>query len=376
MHSLSDLHHAAKEILAAAFLELFPTAKMIGGGHDTVTFYYEFFFDEDKAQLFKEKELITLEDQMRLIVHQNRPFTFAEMMRENAENFFTHIRQEERAFEIAGMEDNVVPLFKMGEFADVCPAIELTSTGSVKHLKLLSYQLLDPSTLRIEGTACYEKDQLKEFLKKYKDAKKRDPMILGPSLGLFDRIGEHLVFLPKGEVLVAGLIEKWREMHKQLGFGFLHVFDMHDPQAIHYAVFEREGKKLPLKLASIGPADRDLATIFCRESDLLEELISSLQFIEKVIKIFGFETKIYLVGSKRKEEVLLKEALTKSGLSFIEERGARGKIEFALLDLMGREFRGPKLMLEREKETLFICRSLIGSFTKWTAMMVEGVKRV
>ncbi len=177
------------------------------------------------------------------------------------------------------------------------------------------------------------------------------------------------IFLSNGEPLLKSLLDKWRDMHAQMGFQFIHCFSPHDPVELHRLVFRNERLKSPARLASFGPSDCDLASIFCKKGSLVDEIISSLHFLEQTIKIFGFETRVYLVAiAGSSERGTLTEALKQKKMAFEEESSSSGsRIEFRLFD----EGKNPHIVLEEGADVNWIRRSLFGSIENWVELMVK-----
>jgi len=380
--TLYPLRHTVKEILAAAVLDVFPGTQLLGGHVSEKGFEYRFLFSEGVIQRFGERELARIEDQMRLIAYENRPITKLEMMRENAQHFFEHLGQLERADQIGETPDNIVEIFKMEAFHDFCEGPFLTEATAASSFKLLHSEFIK-NELCIEGTAFHDKESLKDYLKRYKDAKKRDAHLLAPRLGLLDRFEEEWVFLPKGEALRKSLIDQWRDMHAKMGFQFVHAsLTFNDPLEFHEWVFKREKPSLPYRLAQICEEAYDVETIFCKEKDLIGEITSSLQFIEQTIKIFGFERRVYLRSSKKdnkKNFAALLEALKQSEIPFLaenhpaEEEPSESLIDFRLVNVYGVGLKGPYIAVDADKHR--IVRSLFGSMEQWILLLIEQSNR-
>lgn len=74
---------------------------------------------------------------------------------------------------------------------------------------------------RIYGTAFVSKYELAEYLRRIKEAKKRDRRRLGRQLDLFDVFDEgpgFPFFFPKGMILRNTLENYWREIHRKNGY--------------------------------------------------------------------------------------------------------------------------------------------------------------
>lgn len=397
--SIYNLRQAAQEILAAAVLEVFPGTQLLGGETSDIGFHYDFAFSPLILEKMSEKELIRIEDQMRLIVFEKRAITSMDMMRENAQDFFDHLGQPHRADQIGDLPFNVVKIFKMGSFHDACLSSFPTDSSCLTAFKLLGSECSE-NVIRISGTAFFDKESLKNYIKRFKEAKKTDPLHLSAQLELFIPDKEGRVYLPKGEILRRSLIEQWREMHTKMGFQFIHA-KRGDARQLQAQVFQCLRPPLPFRLAQIVDEEVDQVSIFCNESNLLQELISSLQFIDQTIKIFGFERRLYLLSflkeKKRKNftsratdvehedqkkkmsnSLLLAEAVKQSGIPLctdetMDEGQREERIEFRLLDRYGQGWKGPYVSLDSEKPIVY--RSLFGSIDRWVVFMVEQLKR-
>lgn len=148
----------------------------------------------------------------------------------------------------------------------------------------------------------------------------------------------------------------------------------------------------------------DFAHIFCALSDLEKELISSLQFIDKSIKMFGFEYYWQFVGrghhfagSVRRWEIgtaSIKAAFQHCGFTYncdSQEGELAGPIaEARLIDRFGREWKGPTVRIEIEAaERLklkyqgadgkthapwMVARSLFGNLERFVALLIEHTR--
>ncbi|MCC5831868.1 MAG: hypothetical protein JJU12_02355 [Chlamydiales bacterium] len=336
---LNSLRHAAKEILAVAAIELFPGIRLIDGDIDEVGFHYTFFFPKEILTEFSERELRHLEERMIQIAHEKRPIKGLEMMRENAAVYLQHLGQPERADEALVQEANILSLIQIGEFRDLCPAPYPADTGEIKAFKLQRFESLGGNAVKVYGTAFFDKQELKKFLKQYKEAVKRDPLIIGPKEGYFLPFEGEWVYLEKGVRLLENLKDLWLKEHA--GFRQIAFPDSLDPHTVHSAFPEIN------KIASLSLFKGDLVTIRCADSDELEEArISSLQFMEKVFKIFPFDRRVRPAPQKNPEG-----------------------IAFCICDGYGRERTLSYIELERKKNVLH--RSLFYSTQTWVALIVE-----
>ena len=109
-----------------------------------------------------------------------------------------------------------------------CAGPHLDNTKYVKAIKLTSLagaywrgSEQNKMLTRIYGTCFPDKEQLKEYLDRIEEAKKRDHRKLGKELGIFTIMEEgpgFPFFLPKGMVLKNILIDYWRRLHDREGY--------------------------------------------------------------------------------------------------------------------------------------------------------------
>jgi hypothetical protein len=336
---LAFLRHAAKEILAVAALELFPGTRLIEAGVDEIGFHYTFLFPKEILTIFSENELHHIEDRMIQIVHEKRPIRELEMMRENAATYLEHLGQPERAETALAYPANIISLIEIGEFRDFCPSPYPKHTGEIRIFKLQGFESAEAGIITIYGTAFFDRKELKLFLKQYKEAAKRDPLVIGPKEGYFFPYEGEWVYLDKGVRLLGKLRDLWEEEHAS--FERIAIPDSLDPQTVHSSLPDKK------KIASLSLFRGDYVTIRCASLKELEEArISSLHFIEKVIKLFPFDRRVRPV---EKEDPV--------------------GTHFLVCDGYGRERTLSYVGVERKKNVLH--RSIFYSPQVWVALLVE-----
>lgn len=214
--------HTASHILAQAVKRLYPTAKLAIGPAIENGFYYDF----DVETPFAATDFQAIEKEMKKICEANFPLERFEMPREEAIKYMRDNGEPYKVELIEDLpEDAVISFYKQGEFVDLCAGPHLSSTGMVKHFKLLSsagaYWRGDEKRAmlsRIYGTAFDKKSELDEHLVRLEEAKKRDHNKLGRELELFttsDLIGQGLpILLPKGARVVQ-LLQRFVEDEEQ-----------------------------------------------------------------------------------------------------------------------------------------------------------------
>lgn len=342
------------ELLGYVVWRLFPDVQLVGGGVNSLGFYYDFVF---RQPLTKETlELVDVE--LYRFIKEDHPVRYLSMMRENAKSLFEHHRHFLLA-EKAGEEDcNILELLQIGEFFGLCPTLTLASTLEAGHIKLLNCAVVaqeeegaDSLTItRITGTSRPFAKELKSFLKTYEAfLKKRDHRLLGPKLNLFsfsEKMGPlGAIWHPKGmqlrRILQEWLIQKigpsaeictptavkenflpadsqilepfyfdGKEYLLRPSFLLQHLESMKN--------FSFDPEELPWKVSETGTVFRyypesqrwglfcacsylsDHTTICCKKEQVVPELISSLHFIEQIITIFGFKAQWFMVAGRVK----------------------------------------------------------------------------
>ena len=134
----------------------------------------------------------------------------------------------------------------------------------------------------------------------------------------------------------------------------------------------------------------DRAHLFCSEEELLQQCISSLQFIIKIPKILGFKFQIVLYSSQgdsfggaQKKNLkgvqLLENALKQAGLEYLigtdPQLQRAAAIVVRLSDSLGRWWDGPFLRMDDVKALKegysLLERSSFGSIERFVALFLE-----
>lgn len=242
---LYRIRHSSAHIMAQAVLEKFPTAKIAIGPAIEEGYYYDF----DLPRPLTPEDLEVLEKRMREIIKSNVKFERKVVSADEAKKVFSD--QPYKLELIEGLEQGTLdedgnPLTEKPEislyiqpgFTDLCRGPHVASSSEINPdaIKLMSvagaYWRGDekrPMLQRIYGTAWNSPEELKEYLWRLEEAKKRDHRKLGKDLGLFffsEDVGPGLpLFTPKGEML-RHLMEGYvRDL--QTKYGYQHVWTGH-----------------------------------------------------------------------------------------------------------------------------------------------------
>ncbi len=243
---LYRIRHSVAHIMAQAVMEMFPGEARIAIGPPIENgFYYDF----ELPRSLTPEDLDVIENRMREIIKEDQPFVREEVSADQAKAEFAD--QPYKIELIEGLEKGgfdeygnplkekpVISFYRDGAFVDLCRGPHVHSTGKInpKAIKLMSvagaYWRGDEKNMmlqRIYGTAWESADDLKGYLDRLEEAKKRDHRKLGKELGLFlfsEEIGPGLpLFTPKGEILRYEMEKYVRET--QTRYGYQHVWTGH-----------------------------------------------------------------------------------------------------------------------------------------------------
>jgi threonyl-tRNA synthetase len=350
---LEILRHSASHVMAQAVKELFPTVKLTFGPSTENGFYYDFDYD----RTFTTQDLEVIEKKMSEIVAKDEPFIRKEVSKEEAVKTFQDIGEAYKVEHLEELPDHV-SLYRQGRFLDLCEGPHIPSTGRIKAFRLLSvsgtYWRGDARNRvlqRIYGTAFPAREALEEFLRMLEEARKRDHRKLGRDLDLFslsEEAGPGLViYHPKGAILRTILEDFEKKEHLKRGYQMVigphllrldlwkqsgHFENYRDKMYFtkvedteygikpmnclaHMLIFKsqiRSYRDLPIRYFELGTVYRheksgelhgllrvrgftqDDAHILCRPDQLNDEISAIIEFVDDVMRIFGFEYEMEL----------------------------------------------------------------------------------
>lgn len=222
--SLELIRHDAAHVLAEAVLDLWPDAKISIGPPITDGFYYDIEFPGGDAP--GEEDLAKIEEKMAEHIAADEPFERSEL---DCQAAIDHFGDQKQDYKVELIEDlrsggeEIVSVYRNGEFEDLCRGPHAPSTGRIGAFKLTAlagaYWRGDETRqmlTRIYGTAFHKKAELEHHLEMLEQARERDHRRLGPELDLFMMRPEAPgipFWLPEGTVLL-GLVED--EVREQL----------------------------------------------------------------------------------------------------------------------------------------------------------------
>src|SRR5262245_60928105 len=124
---LEVLRHSCAHLMAQAVQRLFPGTEITIGPVIENGFYYDF----KRPEGFTPDDLQRIEEVMRAIVAEDLQVSRAEVPREEAIRLFEGMGEHYKVEIIRGLPDDVVSLYRQGEFVDLCRGPHLPSTGHV-----------------------------------------------------------------------------------------------------------------------------------------------------------------------------------------------------------------------------------------------------
>jgi threonyl-tRNA synthetase len=247
---LQRMRHSAAHVMAEAVQEMFPDAKFAIGPAIEDGFYYDF----DLPRPLTPADFPEIEQRMAKIIAGKYPFVRDHWSRLRALEYFrdkgqpykveiienlpgdeqTSVYQQQNQFpELCRVQDSTnwpgeVTIYQQHNFLDLCRGPHVEHTGQIGPFKLMrvagAYWRGDenrPMLQHLYGTAWFTQQELDQYLYRLEEAQKRDHRKLGKELELFhfDATAPGMPYwLPKGFILMSGLIDFWRIEHEKRGY--------------------------------------------------------------------------------------------------------------------------------------------------------------
>jgi threonyl-tRNA synthetase len=237
------LRHSTAHLLAYAVKELFPDAQVTIGPVIENGFYYDFAY----SRPFTPEDLLAIEERMAALAKRDIPVKREVWKRNDATAFFKSIGEHYKAELIAAIpEDQVVSLYREGDFVDLCRGPHVPSTGKLKVFKLMkvagAYWRGDQNNeqlQRIYGTAWAKKEEQDAYLTMLEEAEKRDHRRLGRHLDLFhlqDEAPGMVFWHPKGWAIWQEIEQYMRRVYRDNGY-----LEVKCPQILDRSLWEKSG---------------------------------------------------------------------------------------------------------------------------------------
>lgn len=459
---LEIIRHSTAHLLAQAVKRLYPKAQVTIGPVIEDGFYYDFSYPPG----FHEDDLLTIENKMQELVKEDLAVTRKVVDRKTAIQFFLDLGETYKAKIIEDIpSDDTLTLYTQGDFTDLCRGPHVPRTGMLKAFKLTklsgAYWRGDAKNemlQRIYGTAWGDKKSLEAYLHRIEEAEKRDHRKIGKKLDLF-HFQEEAPGMPfwhaDGWTIYQAIEQYLRNKLREQGYQ-----EIHTPQLLDRSLWEKSGhwekfgddmfysesesrqyaikpmscpchvqvykqgltsyRDLPVRLAEFGCCHRnepsgslhglmrvrsfvqDDGHIFCKESQIFDEVSRLIEQVQEIYADFGFNDIIVKlstrpekrVGSEAiwdKAEQALADVLNTSGVNWELQPGEGAfygpKIELSLRDCLHRvwqcgtiqvDFNMPErlgayyIAEDSSKQVpVMIHRAIIGTFERFIGILLE-----
>jgi threonyl-tRNA synthetase len=422
--ALELFRHDAAHVMAEAVKKLYPKTQVTIGPAIENGFYYDFA----RKDPFTPEDLEKIEKRMHDIVDRNETIEREEWDRDKAINYFKDLGEVYKAEIIQDLPaDEVISVYRQGDFLDLCIGPHLPSTGKLGHaFKLMklagAYWRGDSKNemlQRIYGTAWATEKELKQYLLMLEEAEKRDHRRLGREMDLFhiqDVATGSVFWHPKGWTLYRSLQDYIR--HRLEASDYIEV---NTPQLVDRTLWEDSGhwekfrehmftaesegrilalkpmncpchvqifrlgiksyRDLPIRMAEFGSCHRnepsgalhglmrvraftqDDAHIFCLEDQITAETKSFCELLLSVYKDLGFEDVVVKFSDRPEIRAGSDEVWDKAEAALKDATAAAG-LEVTLNPGEG-AFYGPKLE--------FVLRDTIGRDWQCGTLQVDFV---
>jgi len=347
---LKILRHSCAHIMAEAICSIWPEAKLVYGPTVRDGFYYDIDLDTPiRPEDFKQ-----IEQKMVEIIKADTQFERIQMSRDEAAKKMAG--DVYKLDNIQNAQGDVISFYRHGGdgFEDLCRGPHISRTGSVdsKGFKIMSVagaywhgDATQKMLQRVYGTCWQNKKELKAYLHRLEEAKKRDHRVIGKQMDLFSfhEEGPGFAFLhPKGMKVWNGIIDFWRDVHRRYEYEEIKTPIMLNESLWHksghwdnykenmyfatvdeitYAVKpmncpggllvynnrKHSYRELPMRMAELGLVHRyepsgmmhglvrvrqftqDDAHIFCTPEQIQSEIVGVIDLLQDMYAAFGFE---------------------------------------------------------------------------------------
>ncbi|MDY0116366.1 MAG: threonine--tRNA ligase [Sulfurimonadaceae bacterium] len=396
--ALEVLRHSTAHLMAQAIKSLYPEAKFFVGPVVKEGFYYDF---KTEATI-GEADLKTIEKEMLNIAKKKYPIEKYSISMDEAKEKFKddHLKLAV----MTRIKDNMVSIYKQGDFEDFCRGPHLPNVGLIRYFKLtkiagayLGGDSKNEMLTRIYGIAFADKEALKAYLDMMAEAEKRDHRKIGAEMKLFtfrEEVGAGFpIWLPAGGRLRARLEQLLFKAHRKRGYEpvrgpemlrsdlwktsghyqnygenmyFTNIDEIEygvKPMNCvgHIKIYEEElhsYRDLPLKYFEYGVVHRhemtgalhglfrvreftqDDAHIFCTSDQIEEQIIEVVDFVDKIMSTFEFNYQMKV--STKPEKAVGDDKIWEIATNALKNALDKNKLSYEI-DEGGGAFYGPKI---------------------------------
>jgi threonyl-tRNA synthetase len=396
--ALEVLRHSCAHLMAQAIKELYTDAKFFVGPVVKEGFYYDFKVNET----ISEDDLKTIEKKMLDIAKSKVLIERYEITKDEARVKFANDPLKQMVMN--RIPDDVISIYKQGEFEDLCRGPHLPNVGLIRYFKLtkisgayLGGDSKNEMLTRIYGIAFADKESLKAYLEQVAEAEKRDHRKIGAEMKLFtfrEEVGAGFpIWLPAGARMRSRLEQLLFKAHRKRGYEpvrgpemlrsdlwkvsghyqnygenmyFTNIdeieFGVKPMNCVgHIKVYEqdlRSYRDLPLKYFEYGIVHRhemtgalhglfrvreftqDDAHIFCTADQIEEQIIEVVDFVDKIMSTFEFNYKMMI--STKPEKAVGDDAVWEISTNALKNAMDKNNLAYEI-DEGGGAFYGPKI---------------------------------
>lgn len=398
---LDTLRHSTAHLMAQAIQQLYPGMQVTIGPTIENGFYYDFAGEHRLSN----EDFDAIEARMSELVKADYPIEREVWDRDDARRLFQEMGEHYKVEILDDLpETETITLYRQGDWVDLCRGPHVPSTGRLGAFKLTSVagafwrgDASNEMLQRVYGTAWPDKKQLKAYLTRLEEAKKRDHRRIGRTQELFHIQEESpgmIFWHPKGWRIYLAVQDYIRELMRRNGYQ-----EIHTPTLVDRSLWERSGhwemfaenmfiteseardyavkpmncpchvevfkqglksyRDLPLRLAEFGSCHRneasgtlhgllrvrgfvqDDAHIFCTEDQIQEEVRDFIDLVYQAYADFGFD-EVQVALSTRPEHRVGSDAVWDQAEQALQTALEQHGLDFHLQPGEG-AFYGPKI---------------------------------
>ena len=407
---LHKIRHSMAHVMAEAVIEKFPGTKVAIGPAIEDGFYYDF----ELPRQLSEEDLEEISGRMQEIIKERHEFQRSVVKREEAYQLFKEQNQDYKLELLEAIpEGEDVSLYNQGGFVDLCRGPHVSDTSE---LNPQAFQLLNIAgaywrgdeknqmLTRIYGTAWKNPKELRQYLQRLEEMRKRDHRKVGRELDLFsthEEAGPGLIYWhPKGARVRLAIEDYWRAEHLKSGYEMLYTphvgkswlwetsghlgfynENMYSPMQVdendyyikpmncpfHIMIYNtnlHSYRDLPLRWAELGTVYRyersgvlhgllrvrgftqDDAHIICTPDQIEDEILEVLRFSLHMWKAFGFsDIKAYLATRPAEAKSVGEDSSWDQATASLKKAIEAEGLDYEV-DEGGGAFYGPKIDLK------------------------------
>lgn len=357
----STFWHSSAHIMGSSLEHTYGSHLCIGPALEE-GFYYDCYMGKNAVD---EKDYPKIEENAKAVISANFAYSRLTLSKSEALELFGENPFKVQLIKNKIPENGKTTAYRCGDLIDLCMGPHLMSTGIVKSFKVTKNSSCywlgnanNDSLQRVYGVSFPSVKEMEEYVKRKAEEEKRDHRNIGKQQDLFmfhNLSPGSCFFNPYGAYVYNKLVNFIRKEYALRGFTEVispNIYNLRlwktsghyknykenmfmvkiENQGFglkpmncpgHCLMFDskaRSYKELPIRFADFGVLHRneisgalsgltrvrrfqqDDAHIFCAPEQIQQEVISQLEFLEYIYKIFGFEYELFL--STRPEKAL------------------------------------------------------------------------